>query len=78
MVSFLVSTDATKHCLHLYIKRFMSWAGLEGFSGRDTSAQVPIFPLYLIRHVRDKEQNYQTPVDILVIHTPITCDKILG
>jgi len=56
----------------------MSWAGLEGFSGRDTSAQVPIFPLYLIRHVRDEEPNYQTPVDILVIHTPITCDQILG
>jgi len=36
-----------------------------------TSAKVHICPLYLMRHVRDGGQNYQTPVDVWVIHTLI-------
>ena len=35
------------------------------------SAKVHICPLYLMRHVRDGGQNYQTPVDVWVIHTLI-------
>jgi len=38
---------------------------------RGTSAKVHICPLYLMRHVRDGGQNYQTPVDVWVIHTLI-------
>ena len=36
-----------------------------------TLAKVHICPLYLMRHVRDGGQNYQTPVDVWVIHTLI-------
>jgi len=36
-----------------------------------SSAKVHICPLYLMRHVRDGGQNYQTPVDVWVIHTLI-------
>jgi len=42
------------------------------------SAKVPIFPIYLMRHVRDRGPNYKTLVGVRVIHTLITPDKILG
>jgi len=43
----------------------------KGDTSPGTSAKVHICPLYLMRHVRDGGQNYQTPVDVWVIHTLI-------
>lgn len=41
-----------------------------------TSAKVLIFPLYLMRHVRDGGPNCKTPADAWVIHNQITFDQI--
>ena len=45
--------------------------GTYGCIAPRTSAKVHICPLYLMRHVWDGGQNYQTPVDVWVIHTLI-------
>jgi len=59
-------------CSHT-VRRCMLCERSDHFTGynRCPSAKVHICPLYLMRHVRDGGQNYQTPVDVWVIHTLI-------
>jgi len=65
-VSLVLNTKVQRVSFEYFTRRGCS-------TSRDcsTSAKVHICPLYLMRHVRDGGQNYQTPVDVWVIHTLI-------